>query len=51
MLSIITDAYGKGLDHAERMRGCSRVIQLMLHSWSGTSSWMKSFNSLRTDLV
>ncbi|XP_006462786.1 hypothetical protein AGABI2DRAFT_186649 [Agaricus bisporus var. bisporus H97] len=35
VLSIITDAYGKGVDHAERMRGCSKVIQLMLHSWSG----------------
>ncbi|EKM79491.1 hypothetical protein AGABI1DRAFT_120880 [Agaricus bisporus var. burnettii JB137-S8] len=23
------------VDHAERMRGCSKVIQLMLHSWSG----------------
>ncbi|KXN88287.1 Protein ste16 [Leucoagaricus sp. SymC.cos] len=34
-LSIITDAYGKGPDHAERMRGCSKVIQLMLRSWSG----------------
>lgn len=35
-LSIITDAYGKGPEHAERMRACSKVIQLMLRSWSGT---------------
>ncbi|KAF9452980.1 hypothetical protein P691DRAFT_720833 [Macrolepiota fuliginosa MF-IS2] len=34
-LSTITDAYGKGPEHAERMKGCSKVIQLMLRSWSG----------------
>ncbi|KAF8139513.1 Rapamycin-insensitive companion of mTOR, N-term-domain-containing protein [Mycena galopus ATCC 62051] len=33
--SAVTDAYGKGPDHAERMRGCTKVIQLMLRSWSG----------------
>ncbi|KAF8967140.1 Rapamycin-insensitive companion of mTOR, N-term-domain-containing protein [Flammula alnicola] len=34
-LSAITDAYGKGPDHAERMRGCAKVVQLMLRTWSG----------------
>ncbi|EGN98236.1 hypothetical protein SERLA73DRAFT_169260 [Serpula lacrymans var. lacrymans S7.3] len=34
-LSAVTDAYGKGPDHADRMRGCARVIQLMLRTWSG----------------
>ena len=35
-LSAITDAYGKGPDHAERMKGCAKVVQLMLRTWSGT---------------
>lgn len=34
-LSAITDAYGKGSDHADRMRGCAKVVQMMLRSWSG----------------
>lgn len=34
-LSAVTDAYGKGPDHADRMRGCAKVIQLMLRTWSG----------------
>ncbi|KAF7965609.1 hypothetical protein HWV62_33461 [Athelia sp. TMB] len=34
-LSAITDAYGKGPEHSERMRGCARVIHLMLRTWSG----------------
>ncbi|KAK7048427.1 Rapamycin-insensitive companion of mTOR, N-term-domain-containing protein [Favolaschia claudopus] len=33
--SAVTDAYGKGPDHADRMRGCTKVIQLMLRTWSG----------------
>ncbi|KAF8798977.1 hypothetical protein BYT27DRAFT_7236610 [Phlegmacium glaucopus] len=33
--SAITDAYGKGPDHADRMRGCAKVVQLMLRTWSG----------------
>ncbi|KAJ7069741.1 Rapamycin-insensitive companion of mTOR, N-term-domain-containing protein [Mycena amicta] len=33
--SAVTDAYGKGPDHEDRMRGCTKVIQLMLRSWSG----------------
>ncbi|KAG1808998.1 Rapamycin-insensitive companion of mTOR, N-term-domain-containing protein [Suillus variegatus] len=34
-LSAITDAYGKGADHADRMRSCTKIIQLMLRTWSG----------------
>jgi hypothetical protein len=34
-LSVITDAYGKGADHADRMRSCTKIIQLMLRTWSG----------------
>ncbi|KAG6854116.1 hypothetical protein C0991_010280 [Blastosporella zonata] len=34
-LSAITDAYGKGTDHADRMRICARVLQSMLRTWSG----------------
>jgi rapamycin-insensitive companion of mTOR len=34
-LSAVTDAYGKGPDHVDRMRGCAKVIQLMLRTWSG----------------
>lgn len=34
-LSAITDAYGKGADHADRMRSCTKTIQLMLRTWSG----------------
>ena len=39
-LLAVTDAYGKGPDHAERMRGCARVIQLMLRTWSGKQLWV-----------
>jgi len=35
-LTALTDAYGKGPEHAERMRGCARIVQLMLWTWSGT---------------
>ncbi|KAJ3802454.1 Rapamycin-insensitive companion of mTOR, N-term-domain-containing protein [Lentinula aff. detonsa] len=35
VLTAVTDAYGKGPDHAERMKSCTRVIQLMLRTWSG----------------
>ncbi|EIW81055.1 hypothetical protein CONPUDRAFT_90112 [Coniophora puteana RWD-64-598 SS2] len=34
-LSPFTDAYGRGPDHADRMRGSAKVIQLMLRTWSG----------------
>ncbi|KAH7885334.1 Rapamycin-insensitive companion of mTOR, N-term-domain-containing protein [Phlebopus sp. FC_14] len=34
-LLAVTDAYGRGADHADRMRGCTKVIQLMLRTWSG----------------
>ncbi|KAL1715385.1 Rapamycin-insensitive companion of mTOR, N-term-domain-containing protein [Schizophyllum commune] len=34
-LTAITDAYGKGTEHADRMRGCAKIVQLLLRSWSG----------------
>jgi rapamycin-insensitive companion of mTOR len=34
-LLAVTDAYGRGPDHAERMRSCTKVIELMLRTWSG----------------
>ncbi|KAG9227446.1 hypothetical protein PTI98_010973 [Pleurotus ostreatus] len=34
-LSAVTDAYGKPPDHITRMRGCIKIIQLMLRTWSG----------------
>ncbi|KAI6122475.1 Rapamycin-insensitive companion of mTOR, middle domain-containing protein [Pisolithus croceorrhizus] len=34
-LLAVTDAYGRGADHADRMRRCAKVIQLMLRTWSG----------------
>ncbi|KAF8578071.1 hypothetical protein K439DRAFT_1395907 [Ramaria rubella] len=34
-LSGITDAYGKGEGHAERMRACAKIVQVMLRTWSG----------------
>jgi rapamycin-insensitive companion of mTOR len=43
-LSAVTDAYGKGPDHTERIRGCARVIQSMLRTWSG--AFIPSFVTL-----
>ncbi|KAJ8080510.1 hypothetical protein PM082_017343 [Marasmius tenuissimus] len=34
-LSPLTDAYGKGPEHEERMKSCVKVVQLMLRTWSG----------------
>ncbi|KAI0697900.1 Rapamycin-insensitive companion of mTOR, N-term-domain-containing protein [Cytidiella melzeri] len=34
-MSGVTDAYGKGPDHAERMRGTTKLIVSMLRTWSG----------------
>ncbi|KAL4073251.1 Rapamycin-insensitive companion of mTOR, N-term-domain-containing protein [Scleroderma yunnanense] len=34
-LLAVTDAYGRGADHADRMRRCTKVIKLMLRTWSG----------------
>ncbi|GLB38352.1 putative rapamycin-insensitive companion of mTOR, domain 5 [Lyophyllum shimeji] len=34
-LSAVTDAYGKGLDHADRMKSSVKVIQTMMRTWSG----------------
>lgn len=36
-LSGVTDAYGKGPEHADRMRACAGVVASMLRTWSGTS--------------
>lgn len=35
-LSGVTDAYGKGTEHAEKMRGTTKLIVSMLRTWSGT---------------
>ncbi|KAH9841656.1 Rapamycin-insensitive companion of mTOR, N-term-domain-containing protein [Rhodofomes roseus] len=34
-LSGVTDAYGKGSEHVDRMRACTRVVTSMLRTWSG----------------
>lgn len=34
-LTAVTDSYGKGSDHIEKMRACTKVILLMLRTWSG----------------
>ncbi|KAJ2919190.1 hypothetical protein MD484_g1222, partial [Candolleomyces efflorescens] len=34
-LSAITDAYGKPPDQTDKIRACSKVVQLMLRTWSG----------------
>ncbi|CDO75419.1 hypothetical protein BN946_scf184916.g3 [Trametes cinnabarina] len=34
-LSGITDAYGKGSDHIEKVKGCARIVSAMLRTWSG----------------
>ncbi|KAI0643109.1 Rapamycin-insensitive companion of mTOR, N-term-domain-containing protein [Trametes meyenii] len=34
-LSGITDAYGKGFDYKEKMKGCTRIVSSMLRTWSG----------------
>ncbi|EMD39883.1 hypothetical protein CERSUDRAFT_112137 [Gelatoporia subvermispora B] len=34
-LTGITDAYGKGTEHVDKMRACTRVIVTMLRTWSG----------------
>ncbi|KAI0087847.1 Rapamycin-insensitive companion of mTOR, N-term-domain-containing protein [Irpex rosettiformis] len=31
----VTDAYGKGADHADKMRGTAKLIVSMLRTWSG----------------
>ncbi|KAF8517336.1 Rapamycin-insensitive companion of mTOR, N-term-domain-containing protein [Gautieria morchelliformis] len=35
VLSGITDAYGKGEDHADKMKACAKIVQVMLRTWSG----------------
>ncbi|KAI0346017.1 hypothetical protein BDW22DRAFT_1353679 [Trametopsis cervina] len=34
-MSGITDAYGKGPEHADRMRGTTKLVVSMLRTWSG----------------
>ncbi|RPD54648.1 hypothetical protein L226DRAFT_535797 [Lentinus tigrinus ALCF2SS1-7] len=34
-LTGITDAYGKGSEHTERIKGCARIVSSMLRTWSG----------------
>ncbi|EKM51823.1 uncharacterized protein PHACADRAFT_199326 [Phanerochaete carnosa HHB-10118-sp] len=34
-LSGVTDAYGKGTEHADRMRASTKIIASMLRTWSG----------------
>ncbi|KAJ8469790.1 hypothetical protein ONZ51_g8763 [Trametes cubensis] len=34
-LSGITDAYGRGSEHQERIKGCTRIVSSMLRTWSG----------------
>lgn len=34
-LSGVTDAYGKGTEHADRMRATTKIIASMLRTWSG----------------
>ncbi len=36
-LSGVTDAYGKGPEHADRMRGITKVVVSMLRNWSGAN--------------
>ena len=33
----MTDAYGKGIEYSDRMKACTRVVAMMLRTWSG--SW------------
>lgn len=34
-LSAITDAYGKPVDQRDKIKACSKVVQLILRTWSG----------------
>lgn len=34
-LSGITDAYGKGTEHVEKMRATTKIVASMLRTWSG----------------
>ena len=34
-LSGVTDAYGKGTEHADKMRATTKTIASMLRTWSG----------------
>ncbi|KZT18431.1 hypothetical protein NEOLEDRAFT_1125374 [Neolentinus lepideus HHB14362 ss-1] len=48
-LSGVTDAYGKGPEHDERMRACARIITLLLRTWSGLMYFcMDNMRAIRT---
>ncbi|KAF9781640.1 Rapamycin-insensitive companion of mTOR, N-term-domain-containing protein [Thelephora terrestris] len=34
-LTGVTDAYGRGLEYSDRVRACTRVVAMMLRTWSG----------------
>ncbi|KIY71243.1 hypothetical protein CYLTODRAFT_140340 [Cylindrobasidium torrendii FP15055 ss-10] len=49
VLSAITDAYGKGIEHAERMKGSTKIVQGMLRTWSGLMYFcMEDMRALRS---
>ena len=45
-LSGVTDAYGRGTSYIERMRGCTKVISVILRSWSGSCPWKQRVSVL-----
>ena len=47
-LTGITDAYGKGLEYSDRMRACTRVVAMMLRTWSGSCCFRALRKSLTT---
>lgn len=47
-LTGITDAYGKGHEYSDRMRACTRVVVMMLRTWSGLCQFRALWNSLTT---
>ena len=49
-LSGITDAYGKGVEHSERVKGCTRIVTSMLRTWSGACSCVSSAWVILTEL-
>ena len=34
-LTGVTDAYGRGLEYSDRVRACTKVVAMMLRTWSG----------------
>ena len=35
-LTGVTDAYGKGIEYSDRVRACTKVVVMMLRTWSGS---------------